>query len=166
MDEAVDFGPLDGVARRVVAAVPGVANAVAGFVRQADRHALRAEFVVAGGSQVVGHARVALGIRGEEGVLPHERLHVGQRMADRDHEPGIGKEGGQVLDADDVVVALGQIAAAAAEQQNLADVVSEESVELGRTAARPSVDARTRPHAVGERRIARGALRRLRDFRP
>ena len=74
---------------------------------------------------------MALLARAEQSVLLHQRSDVPGRIAHRDHEPGIGKELEQILEPADDVVVLGQVAPAAADPHELADVIAIERFELG-----------------------------------
>ena len=74
--------------------------------------------------------RMALLARAEQSVLLHQGGDVPDRIAHRDHEPGIGKQLEQVLESAHVVVVLGQVLAAA-DPHELADVIAIERFKFG-----------------------------------
>src|SRR5688572_31417034 len=88
-DVRVDRSPHQGVAELVLAARPGSLDAACMLEVYVDRHALRAEFEVPRGLHVLRHALVAPAVIREEAVLPHQRLHLRDRVAHGNHETGV-----------------------------------------------------------------------------
>src|SRR3546814_10111777 len=83
-----------------------------------------------GAAHVAAGARMLAADLAEALVLAHQRGDMADRVADRDHEPGVVKQPVKISEAGDVVVSLGEVAGAAAHPQQLAQVIAVETLEL------------------------------------
>jgi hypothetical protein len=80
-----------------------------------DRTAIEAELEVPGSRHVASRARVFAVHLAEALVLPLQRLHVRQRVTNRNHEAGIGEQPQQIGEPCDVVIAFRQISRVASQ---------------------------------------------------
>src|SRR5690606_23847423 len=101
-----------------------------GLAAAIDRYAIEAELEMAGASEMCPGFRMLDLALDEETVLLQQRGDVPDGPADRHDEARIREELQQVFEARDVVVRVGEVAHALAQEEELADMRAQERFEF------------------------------------